>query len=216
MRKLSLILFVFVIASMLCVPAFAEDAAPIEAPVEAPAEAPVEAPVEAPAEEVAPSFADQAAAWVREYADKLIVIVTAIYAVFPKVGLLPILVNILGKLKSKFDDDNPNAVHKVVAANASTISEFMTDIAPLLEEMRAYNVSAQEVLNKVLSDKERAEKVAVACVEAMKLMGKELNDLVSCSTTISAKTKACIENEWRAANDKIEALLAGDDHDDQA
>lgn len=156
------------------------------------------------------SLAEQALDWISENVEKVVLIFASIYAVFPKVGLLPILISALKKLKNYFDDrNNPNSVYNILSANATTISRFMTDFAPLIEDMKSGNANVFETLEKVKEERERANAVISACQSSIRLMAKELNDLISASTTLSAKTKAQIEQEWMEKDAEISALLNG-------
>lgn len=160
------------------------------------------------------SVAQQASDWIGANFEKIIVALSALYAVFPKFGLIPLLMSAINKFKQYIDDkNNPNSIYNVLSANATTISKFMTDFAPIIDEMKEGNASVAETLKKVQAEKEQANAALIACQQSMRLMAKELNDLVSCSTTISAKTKARLETEWREEDCKISAMLGGD-HDD--
>ena len=82
----------------------------------------------------------------------------------------------------------------------------MNDISPIIEDIKAGNKNAKEVFDAVLAEKEKANATISACQQSIILMAKQLNDLISCSTTISAKTKAQFENEWLEEIKKVNAL----------
>ena len=204
-KTLFALIFSIFVLSALVVPAFAEEIPQTEITV-------AEETAEQTAEDTpAKSVAQQAADWLGANFDKIIVALASLYAVFPKVGAIPLLMNAINKFKQYIDDkSNPNSIYNVLSANATTISKFMTDFAPIIEEMKNGNASVAETLKKVQAEKEQANAALLACQQSMRLMAKELNDLISCSTTISAKTKAQIETEWRQEETKIAAMLGGD------
>lgn len=205
-------IFALLIASLFVLRVCAEEPPALETVGEIEAEA----PAEEPATSAEKSIAQQAADWLGANFEKIIVALASLYAVFPKVGLIPLLMSAINKFKQYIDDkNNPNSIYNVLSANATTVSKFMTDFAPIIEEMKSGNASVAETLKKVQAEKEQANAALLACQQSMRLMAKELNDLISCSTTISAKTKAQIETEWREEETRIAAMLGGDNNDSQ-
>ena len=200
MKKIIFIAFAVILSIALFVPVFAEEQSEIITVVQ-----PQEDTSEM-SESEEKSIAEQAGEWIAKYSEKIVVIIAAVYAVFPKFGLLPILINAISKINSHFNKNDPESFQNILIANANTISAFMNDISPIIEDIKAGNKNAKEVFDAVLAEKEKANAAISACQQSIILMAKQLNDLISCSTTISAKTKAQFENEWLEEIKKVNAL----------
>lgn len=200
MKKILFIAFAVILSIALFVPVFAEEQGEIITVVQTPED------TQEMLETAEKSLAEQAGEWISEYAEKIVIILAAIYAVFPKFGLLPILINAISKINSHFNKNDPESFQNVLISNANTISAFMNDISPIIEDIKSGNKNAQEVLESVLAEKEKANAAISACQQSIILMAKQLNDLISCSTTISPKTKAQFENEWLEEIKKVNAL----------
>lgn len=167
---------------------------------------------EAPAEEseTDDSWASQAMDWVVEHYAGLIVSLAAIWAVIPKVGGIAMLVSVLAKVAALFtvlkkyidDDGNENSIYNVMKRQGQIIAAFMNDMAPILQELHEGKRSTDELKAELLAASNVIAKqkgIFLAVEEAVELMAAEFNDLISISTTISAKKKAELEQKWMDA-----------------
>ena len=152
--------------------------------------------------------------WIAENFSGLAVALAALYAVFPKWGGLWVAVGALKKVEAWFaalkvyidDVNNENSLYNVFKRQGNILSAFMNDMAPLLEKLevdKQATVKLESTLQKALLRVEKMGGVLGAVEEALELMASEFSDLISISTTVSAKQKAQMEADWMA---KIEHL----------
>lgn len=164
-----------------------------------------EVPVDEP--ETDEGWASQAMEWVAENYSGLAVALAALWAVIPKVGGIAMLVRMLAKVAALFtvlkkyidDEGNENSIYNVMKRQGQTIAAFMNDMAPLLQELREGKLSTDELKAELLAARDviaKQQGFFLAVEEAVELMAAEFNDLISISTTISAKKKAELEQKW--------------------
>ena len=176
----------------------------------------VEVATEAAAGEqvISESWFGQFKTWVGENFSGLAVALAAIWAVLPKVGGVPMVLKLLRKivvmfaaLKAYMDDaNNENSLYNVMKRQGDKLSQFMNDMAPLMEKLeldKQATVKLSDDLEKALGRIDKMGGVLGAVEESLELMASEFSDLISISTTISHKKKAEMEAAWLA---KIEHL----------
>jgi len=163
-------------------------------------------------EDAAMSLTEEIMAYVTEHASGIVVALSALWAVFPKVGGLAVLIDVFKKIKSYFDDEhNKQSIYNVIAGNADAMSRFMNDVYPMVEEIARGEKTVSACVAELQSSAQEQKKLRaalLACRDATSLMAKEFCDLISISTTVSEKKKAELEGEWMNANKRIEAAVA--------
>lgn len=165
-------------------------------------------------QEISESWFGQFKTWVGENFSGLTVALAAIWAVIPKVGGVSMVLKALRKiallftaLKTYIDDaNNENSLYNVMKRQGDKLSQFMNDMAPLMEKLeldKQATVKLSEDLELALARIDKMGGVLCAVEESLELMASEFSDLISISTTISHKKKAEMEAAWLA---KIEHL----------
>ena len=165
-------------------------------------------------QEISESWFGQFKTWVGENFSGLAVALAAIWAVIPKVGGVSMVTKSLRKivalfvaLKTYIDDaNNENSLYNVMKRQGDKLSQFMNDMAPLMEKLeldKQATVKLTEDLELALARIGKMGGVLGAVEESLELMASEFSDLISISTTISHKKKAEMEAAWLA---KIEHL----------
>lgn len=165
-------------------------------------------------QEIGESWFGQFKMWVGENFSGLAVALAAIWAVIPKVGGVSMITKSLRKivalfvaLKTYIDDaNNENSLYNVMKRQGDKLSQFMNDMAPLMEKLeldKQATVKLSEDLELALARIGKMGGVLGAVEESLELMASEFSDLISISTTISHKKKAEMEAAWIA---KIEHL----------
>lgn len=165
-------------------------------------------------QEISESWFGQFKTWVGENFSGLTVALAAIWAVIPKVGGVSMVLKALRKiallfaaLKTYIDDaNNENSLYNVMKRQGDKLSQFMNDMAPLMEKLeldKRATVKLTEELELALTRIDKMGGVLGAVEESLELMASEFSDLISISTTISHKKKAEMEAAWLA---KIEHL----------
>lgn len=165
-------------------------------------------------QEISESWFGQFKTWVGENLSGLAVALAAIWAVIPKVGGVSMVTKSLRKivalfvaLKTYIDDaNNENSLYNVMKRQGDKLSQFMNDMAPLMEKLeldKQATVKLSADLELALARIGKMGGVLGAVEESLELMASEFSDLISISTTISHKKKAEMEAAWIA---KIEHL----------
>lgn len=165
-------------------------------------------------QEISESWFGQFKTWVGENFSGLAVALVAIWSVIPKVGGVSMVTKSLRKivalfvaLKTYIDDaNNENSLYNVMKRQGDKLSQFMNDMAPLMEKLeldKQATVKLTEDLELALARIGKMGGVLGAVEESLELMASEFSDLISISTTISHKKKAEMEAAWIA---KIEHL----------
>ena len=99
------------------------------------------------------------------------------------------------------DANNENSLYNVLKRQGNSISQFMNDVAPALEALRQdkeVTVKLTATLEGALARVGKMGGALGAVEEALELMASEFSDLISISTTVSAKQKAQMEADWMA------------------
>ena len=165
-------------------------------------------------QEISESWFGQFKTWVSKNFSGLAVALVAIWSVIPKVGGVPMILKALRKivvlfaaLKAYIDDaNNENSLYNVLKRQGDKLSQFMNDMAPLMEKLeldKQATIKLTKDLELALVRIGKMGGVLGAVEESLELMASEFSDLISISTTISHKKKAEMESAWLA---KIEHL----------
>ena len=154
---------------------------------------------------------ETAKAWVVENASGIIVSLFSLYLACPKVGGIAALIKIgrdvkqvLTALKKYIDDkNNPDSLGNKISLQGDTWVKFMNDLKPKLDALEL----GLAKLEKARVNGEQLRTALLAVEESVELMAKEFNDLISISTTISAKQKANMEAEFMSAKNHLHATV---------
>lgn len=164
------------------------------------------------------SWFAEAKEWISEHFSGLLVSLVALWTACPKIGGIALIRKRVKGLTAlvaavKFvvaDEKNEKSVLNTMKSMCMRFDEFTGKLAPVLENLQTRLSVIDDLAADLKAGKlteEKLKNVLIAVEEGQELMAKEFNDLISTSTTISAKTKADMEAAFMAAREHLHATV---------